>query len=130
MLIDWTSQFDGWLDRLEAAAAQGSRIAQLQLDYIDAQLEVLEELVGEPTEETAVLRKVRQSGKYQVWRLSHPFDPDVAVRLICWFPNDQEVVVALFAGDKAQMGDVFYDSVGRRADAAIEQWKREVQYDD
>ena len=47
--------------------------------------------------------------------------------LICWFPNDQQVVVALFAGDKARMGDVFYDSVGSRADAAIEQWKREVQ---
>lgn len=129
VLIDWTAEFDGWLDRLESAAAQGGRIAGLQLDYIDAQLEVLEELTGEPAEETAVLRRVRQSRKFPVWRVSHPFDPDVAVRLICWFPDDRHVVVVLFAGDKARMGDVFYSSVGVRADTAIEQWQREVERD-
>jgi len=44
-----------------------------------------------------------------------------AVRLIVWFPPERpdQVVVALFAGDKAHIGDVFYDSVGTRADAAI-----------
>ena len=31
----------------------------------------------------------------------------------------------LFANDKAPMGDVFYDSVGSRADQAIDQWKVE-----
>jgi len=55
-----------------------------------------------------------------VWRVAHPFDPVVAVRLIVWFPPAaRTVVVALFAGDKARMGDVFYNSVGPRADAAI-----------
>jgi hypothetical protein len=39
------------------------------------------------------------------------------------------VVVALFAGDKATIGGVWYSSVGARADALIEQWKREVGYD-
>ncbi|WP_225037999.1 hypothetical protein [Mycobacterium canetti] len=51
----------------------------------------------------------------------------MAVRLIVWFPDDERAVIALLAGDKAQIGDVFYDSVGVRADAAIDQWKREVQ---
>jgi hypothetical protein len=32
-------------------------------------------------------------------------------------------VVALFANDKAQMGDVFYDSVGSRADVAIARYR-------
>jgi hypothetical protein len=127
VLIDWTAQFDNWLDRLEAQAAAGGRIAQLQLDYIDAQLQVLEELDTEPAEDTAVLKRVRQSRRYPVWRVSHPYDPDVAIRLICWFPDDQHAVVALFAGDKARMGDVFYDSVGTRADAAIDQWKKEIE---
>lgn len=36
-------------------------------------------------------------------------------------------VIALFAGDKARMGDIFYDSVGTRADAAIESWIRKAQ---
>ena len=57
-------------------------------------------------------------------RVAHPFHAEVAVRLIVWFPpgDPGTVVVALFAGDKARMGDVFYDSVGARADAAIGQW--------
>jgi hypothetical protein len=74
-----------------------------------------------------VLKRVRQSRRYPVWRVSHPYDPDVAIRLICWFPDDQHAVVALFAGDKARMGDVFYDSVGTRADVAIDQWKKEIE---
>jgi hypothetical protein len=36
-------------------------------------------------------------------------------------------VVALFAADKARMGDVFYNSVGTRADTAIHLWLNETQ---
>ena len=41
-------------------------------------------------------------------------------------PVMQEVVVALFAADKAHLGDVFYDGVASRADPLIDQWKRET----
>jgi hypothetical protein len=55
----------------------------------------------------------------------------VAVRLICWFPPDTgTVVVALFAVDKARLGDVFYDGVAARADPLIDQWKRETGYEE
>ncbi len=58
---------------------------------------------------------------------SHAYDPEVAVRLIRWFPPDRgTVVVALFAADKARLGDVFYDGVAARADPLIDQWKREA----
>lgn len=78
--------------------------------------------------ETATLKWVRQSKRYPLWRVSHPYREGGAVRLICWFPPDSDtVVVALFAGDKARIGDVFYNSVGTRADALIDQWKREVE---
>jgi hypothetical protein len=36
------------------------------------------------------------------------------------------VVVALFALDKARLGDVFYEGVAARADPLIDQWKRET----
>ncbi len=68
---------------------------------------------------------VRQSRDHLVWRLSHPFHPDQAVRTIVWFPDRGHVVVALFANDKARMGDVFYDSVGTRADQAIEKYQHQ-----
>ncbi|GAA0975789.1 hypothetical protein GCM10009555_034280 [Acrocarpospora macrocephala] len=77
-----------------------------------------------------MLKWVRQSRRYSLWRVSHVYHPDVAVRLICWFPPKADtVVVALFAGDKAKIGDIWYSSVAARADALIDQWMREMSYD-
>jgi hypothetical protein len=77
------------------------------------------------------LRKVRQSHRHQLWRVSHAYHPEVAVRLICWFPPESgTVVVAVFAAEKAKLGDVFYDSVAARADPMIDQWKRETGYEE
>ncbi len=47
------------------------------------------------------------------------------MRLIVWFPPEERdrIVVALFAGKKASMGDVFYNSAAPRADATIAQWQ-------
>ena len=103
----------------------------MQLDRLLVELRLLERLDAEPTEDSAGLKRVRQSGRHPVWRLSHPFHPRVAVRLIVWFPPEQRdrIVVALFSGDKATMGDVFYGSVAARADAAIEQWKYQQRGD-
>jgi hypothetical protein len=59
---------------------------------------------------------------------AHPFDPEIAFRLICWFPpGANTVVVALFGADKASIGDVFYNSVGARADTAIRQWLQQTE---
>ena len=124
MLIDWSDEFDSWLDRLEERAANNPIDAR-RLDLLTAQLDVLQDLPGAPDEDTATLRRVRQSKAYPVWRVSHPYDPDIALRLIVWFPDDTHAVIALFAGDKARMGDVFYNSVGSRADAAIDSWKQQ-----
>ncbi len=64
-------------------------------------------------------------------RTDGPYHPQVAVRLICWFPPGAgAVVVALFAADKARLGDVFCDGVAARADPLIDQWKRETGYED
>lgn len=104
--------------------ARGKRVLQI-LTYL---LRRLEKVDGEPREETATFKKVRQSRVHQLWRVSHPYVDGIAVRLICWFPPRSEtVVVALFAGEKASMGDVFYDSVGTRADRLIELWKAESE---
>ena len=132
MRIHGPAEFQNWLARLTKAAADGDEQAALKRRLVLSELAVLRGLAGPPAveDETAELKWVRQSKRYRVWRVSHPYHPGVAVRLICWFPPDaQVVVVALFAGDKASIGDVWYGSVGVRADALIEQWKREVGYD-
>lgn len=124
VLIDWSSEFDRWLTELERQVEAGLTRAQVQLDLVNAQLEYLQDLKEPPTEDTPTLRRVRQSRKYQVWRLSHPFRDGIAIRLIVWFPPEAPPVIVLFGNDKAQMGDVFYSSVGSRADQVIAAYLR------
>jgi hypothetical protein len=124
VLIDWSSAFDGWLTELERRAAEGHGRTSEQLDLVNAMLEYLQDLKDPPTDETPTLKRVRQSRKYQVWRVSHPFRNGIAIRLIVWFPPDAPPVIVLFGNDKAQMGDVFYNSVGSRADQVIAAYLR------
>ena len=133
MDIDWPADFGNWLDQLEERAREGDALARTTLALAARALDQLRNLTEVPTREneTATLKWVRQSRRYLLWRVSHAYHPQVALRLICWFPPDTgTVVVALFAGDKARMGDVFYDSVGARADALIDQWKRETSFEE
>lgn len=131
MIIDWPSDFGDWLDRLDARVRSGDEHARAIRRRVLAALRDLQVLSASPTttEETPWLKWVRQSKRYPVWRTSHPYIEGVAVRVICYFPPEQTdtVVVALFAGEKATMGDVFYDSVGNRADALIDQWYRQTK---
>lgn len=124
VLIDWTGEFDRWYEQLIERAEAGDGRSLEQLALVDAELGVLQDLRAAPAASTPTLRRVSQSGRYPVWRLAHPFVRGVAIRLIVWFPPDRpgDVVVVLFGADKARMGDVFYDSVGPRADAAIDSY--------
>ncbi len=129
MIIDAPAEFWRWVDALEEKADKGDVRARDQLDIVQALLEELDELETAPSrdDETATLKWVRQRRRYELWRVSHPYCEGIAIRLIVWFPPDEgTVVVALFAGDKARMGDVFYNSVASRGDPLIDQWKREV----
>ena len=125
MLIDWPADFDRMLTDLEQRTDAGDKDAGEVLDLVVAQLAYLQNLVSPPIEDNATLKKVQQSRRHIVWRASHPYRPNHAVRTIVWFPDSEHVVVALFANDKAQMGDVFYNSVGSRADQIIDQWRRD-----
>ena len=128
VIVDMPEEFFDYLDRLEAQVARGDGQARRVLARVVAALSDLGDLPGPPTTETPSLKRVRQSGRYPVWRTAHPFEAGVAVRVICWFPPGTDtVVVALLAADKARMGDVFYNSVGVRADAAIDRWILEAE---
>jgi len=130
VLIDWTDEFQLHLDRLERQAENGDANALEVLELINVQLELLGALEEAPTQDTKSIAKVRQSHKHQVWRVSHPYHPNHAVRTIAWFPDSQHAVIALFANDKGKMGDIFYDSVGSRADQAIEKFIRQNSRED
>jgi hypothetical protein len=72
-----------------------------------------------------MLKRVRQARRHELWRLAHPFDPDVAIRIIVWFPDHEMVVIALMGFDKALWGDVWYSSAAVRCEAVVDQWLRD-----
>ena len=49
-----------------------------------------------------------------------PTTPDVAVRIICWFPANDQIVLALAGFDKKAIGDVFYASAAGRGEAIVD----------
>jgi len=95
------------------------------LEVTVALLQALTDLPGKPTGESATFKRVRQARRHELWRVAHPFDPDVAIRVICWFPTDQTVVVALVGFDKKAIGDVFYASAAARGEALVDAWLRQ-----
>lgn len=126
MRVERSRQFKSWVERLSEKAAQGDERSRRMARYVLDELRYIRALTEEPHQDTATLKRVRQSGRHQVWRLSHPYDGDMAVRIICWFPPDERtVVVTPFAADKLPIGDVFYNSVGSRSDQAIQRWIQE-----
>ena len=116
MILDWPEDFDRWLTAVEAA---GGVVEQITL----ALLEELAQLDGEPTEESATFKRVRQAGRHRLWRISHPYEPDIAIRIIFWFESNV-LVVALVGFNKAKLGDVWYTSAAVRAEALVDQWRR------
>jgi hypothetical protein len=129
VIVDWTDEFDRWWSHVESLAnADEDPINPRVYRLTVAQIQYLQDLPSRPAEETPTLRRVVQSARYPLWRVSHPYEAEVAVRLIVWFPPEDEAAVVVALGvNKARMGDVFYDGVGRRADAAIEQWLRQTE---
>lgn len=121
MRIEWSDDFDRFLTQAEGKAAAGDPEV---LDLIGTMLEVLRDLDSEPTVETATLKRVVQARRHRLWRLAHPFLPGVAVRIICWFPGDDIVVLAILGFDKAKHGDVWYASAAARGEGFVDDWIR------
>ena len=123
--MDWTPEFDRWWENIESNSDPLSRrIATVVI----AQMKFLTDLESRPKENMATLRKVSQSKKYQLWRVSHPYEKNIAVRLIVWFLPDTDAVVVVAQGaNRAPIGDIYYDGIGNRADATINKWLQETR---
>lgn len=123
MRIQAGREFSVWFKNVREAGGP-------TLTRAGALLGVLRDLPGKPTEETATLKQVRQARRHEIWRVAHPYDPEVAVRILCWFPDDETAVIALVGGDKAGISDVWYDSATLRAEAAVDQWIRQHEQEE
>ena len=116
MIVDSPEEFDCWFTNVEK---QGGRLLATTV----ALLQALTDLPAKPTEESATFNGTANP-RHQPAR-AHPFDPDFAVRIICWFPTEQRVVIALVGFDKKAIGDVFYASAAVRGEALVDAWLRQ-----
>ena len=76
--VDFPAEFGVWLDRLEATAREGDDHARAMLVFVVRALNHLRGLAEAPMrdEETAGLRWVRQSRRYELWRCLTPTTPE------------------------------------------------------
>ena len=70
---------------------------------------------------------MQQARRHKLCRVAHPCEPDVAVRIICWFPANDHVVLTLVGSDKKAIGDVFYASAAARGEALVDAWLRHAR---
>jgi hypothetical protein len=99
-------------------------LADIRLTLIGTFLTRLAQMPATPAQDDPpFLKRVRQHTRYELWRLGHPFHPDVCVRLIVHFHRDI-AVVALVGGDKLGVSDQWYDSASRRAEQDLDQYYR------
>jgi hypothetical protein len=62
---------------------------------------------------------VGQARRYRIWRLGHPYRDNIAVRIMVWFDGG-EAVICLVAGNKAHLGDLWYDYAAPLAEVGID----------
>ena len=99
--------------------------AELRYDQLLGLLRSLAKLETKPIHESPTFKRVRQARRHELWRVGHPYHASVAVRIIVWFPSSEKAVLALFAFDKAKLGDIWYDRATRESEAILDQWCRE-----
>ena len=75
MLLDWPEDFDRWLTAVEEA---GGPVEEITLSL----LAELAQLDGEPAVETATFKRFRQAKRHRLWRIAHPYEPDIAVWIV------------------------------------------------
>lgn len=85
---------------------------------------ILRQLAGPPEEETATLKRVRQARRHPLWRVRHPYRERLALRIVCYFPDEQTVVLALLGFNKHPIGDVWYDRASQEAELLVDEYLR------
>lgn len=63
-------------------------------------LNLINSLDAEPDKDIPFISQIKQPTRNRLWRVSHPYDPDVAVRAIIWFRDDRPHVLVAAAGNK------------------------------
>ena len=83
MRIQASREFSTWFTNIKN---EGGPV----LTRAGALLGALRDLQAKPAVESATLKRVRQATRHEIWRVAHPFDPAVAVRVLCWFPRRRD----------------------------------------
>lgn len=118
-----TAAYQRWRRHVVATDASGR--TELLLLAMESELLALGR---PPVVDRPSLKRVRQARRHEIWRTSHPYREDRALRIIVWFPDERRAVLALLGFDKARLGDVWYDRAAAEGQAMVDQilrdWER------
>ncbi|MCU1668052.1 MAG: hypothetical protein JWP40_979 [Blastococcus sp.] len=87
----------------------------------------LRQLNRPPEGESATLKRVMQARRHELWRVRHPYRESLALRIICYFPDQETVVLALLGFNKHPIGDIWYDRAAKESEALVDQYLREQE---
>lgn len=116
MKVIATTNAKAWIDTLEPGTPQHHH-AYAELGYL-AQLPL-----APITDTHPHLVRIRQARRHIIWRLSHPYHHRIAVRVLVWFPTPTEALI-VGAGDKGDLGNIWYDHAVPQAELTIDHWIR------
>lgn len=94
------------------------------IEMLLAMEDAIRDLPGEPEEESQTFKRVRQARRHRLWRVSHPYRPNLALRVILWFPDPTTTVMALLGHNKAKQGDVWYTYAATQGQAMCDEYLR------
>jgi hypothetical protein len=73
MEVEWGSEFERVLRRVEKGAKSGDPVARIKYDHLRALLDELAQLSGRPEAESRTFKRVRQARRYELWRIARAF---------------------------------------------------------
>ncbi|MGY1726160.1 hypothetical protein ACI79J_04250 [Geodermatophilus sp. SYSU D01062] len=118
-----TNRYQEWRKQTIADPECGTQ-AEIFLLAMESQLR---QMKGPPGEETATLKRVMQARRHPLWRVRHPYRENLALRIICYFPNNETVVLALLGFNKHPIGDIWYDRAAKEGEAMVDHYLRQQQ---
>ena len=116
-----SSRYAAWRQRTIDDPECGAQ-AEIFILAMEGQLRALSRA---PQQESASLKRVMQARRHRLWRVRHPYRDNMALRIICYFPDEETVVLALLGFNKHPIGDIWYDHAAKEGEFLVDQYLRD-----
>lgn len=111
-----TPAFAKWYRQIQADEEVVAE-ARVRAKWAKAMLTAVRELEGQPAFESATFSRVMVARRYPLWRVAHPHDGVVQVRILVWF--EAGTAWCLLGGDKSGIDEQWYQAATVQAESLV-----------